>query len=272
MCSGGFRASVSNGAEFLVIGEAMSNGNPYERLWKLQTKVNMLVLDGKRDPEAVANVLQDIISPANATSAAAGEGFRDRVGGMDLSRNLSILSDFWSRRGFKVNFGIFAFPPILPPGFVLPLYEPEGISAEGACCLCEQGDKNGRYAFMVKRAGNPNYTKGSVGLSRPRLIVVRNTAEPDTREPADVLDRSGKLFETLRQRVLHEAFSFDCFGKHLDTTGGWTRCPESCFSSGEGARVNWDSDNRSLCVGVDYSNHQHSRADAREAIEIPLKV
>lgn len=32
-----------------------------DRLWKLETKVNMLVLDGKRDAETVANVLQGIL-------------------------------------------------------------------------------------------------------------------------------------------------------------------------------------------------------------------
>jgi hypothetical protein len=40
----------------------MSNGNQFERLWKLQAKVNMLVLDGKRNPERVANIYQSIIS------------------------------------------------------------------------------------------------------------------------------------------------------------------------------------------------------------------
>ena len=35
--------------------------NPFERLWKLQANVNKLVLDGKRDPETVANVLQAIL-------------------------------------------------------------------------------------------------------------------------------------------------------------------------------------------------------------------
>jgi len=39
----------------------MSNGNELERLWKLQTKINMMVLDGKRDPKAVADAYQDIL-------------------------------------------------------------------------------------------------------------------------------------------------------------------------------------------------------------------
>ena len=40
----------------------MSSGNQFERLWKLQATVGKLVLDGKCDPENVANVLQAIVS------------------------------------------------------------------------------------------------------------------------------------------------------------------------------------------------------------------
>lgn len=41
----------------------MGNGDrdPYERLWKLQASVGKLVLEGKRDPTDVADVLQGII-------------------------------------------------------------------------------------------------------------------------------------------------------------------------------------------------------------------
>lgn len=39
----------------------MSNSKELERLWKLQAKINMLVLDGKRSPTAVADALQDIL-------------------------------------------------------------------------------------------------------------------------------------------------------------------------------------------------------------------
>ena len=42
----------------------MSNNklNPFERLFKLQATVGKLVLDGKRDPESVASVLQKIVN------------------------------------------------------------------------------------------------------------------------------------------------------------------------------------------------------------------
>jgi len=38
----------------------MSNGS-LERLWKLQTQINKLVLDGKRDPDAISQMLQEVL-------------------------------------------------------------------------------------------------------------------------------------------------------------------------------------------------------------------
>ena len=40
----------------------MSSGNPYERLYRVQATVNKMVLDGKRDPETVADVLQAVVN------------------------------------------------------------------------------------------------------------------------------------------------------------------------------------------------------------------
>jgi hypothetical protein len=48
----------------------MSNDNQFERLWKLQAKVNMLVLDGKRDPSKIANIYQAILEGSVTASFA----------------------------------------------------------------------------------------------------------------------------------------------------------------------------------------------------------
>ncbi|MDQ3015004.1 MAG: hypothetical protein M3Q73_04010 [bacterium] len=42
-------------------GVAMSNGNQFERLFKLQTSVSRLVMEGKRSPETVCAALQQIL-------------------------------------------------------------------------------------------------------------------------------------------------------------------------------------------------------------------
>lgn len=48
----------------------MSNDNKYERLWKLQARINMLILDGHRDPEQVADMYQDILEQPSAACSA----------------------------------------------------------------------------------------------------------------------------------------------------------------------------------------------------------
>jgi hypothetical protein len=53
---------VSNGQRFFSEEHAMSNSSEFERLWKLQSMVNKLVLDGRRTPNEVANVLQSVIN------------------------------------------------------------------------------------------------------------------------------------------------------------------------------------------------------------------
>ena len=49
----------------------MSSGNVYERLFRLQATVSKLVLDGKRDPEKVAAVLQMIVNVAGYDTGPA---------------------------------------------------------------------------------------------------------------------------------------------------------------------------------------------------------
>lgn len=39
----------------------MSNGAQLERLWKLETQVNKLILDGKRSPQRLLDVLQSML-------------------------------------------------------------------------------------------------------------------------------------------------------------------------------------------------------------------
>lgn len=81
----------------------MSNDNQIERLWKLQATVNKLVLDGKRDPREVSDILQGILESrpqqrwreedgviyfsVGPTDGTTGEGwiYRLKSKGIDLS-------------------------------------------------------------------------------------------------------------------------------------------------------------------------------------------
>jgi hypothetical protein len=47
------------------------NVNVFERLWKLQAKINMMVLDGVRNSEEVAKILQTIVSGAERITIPA---------------------------------------------------------------------------------------------------------------------------------------------------------------------------------------------------------
>lgn len=58
----------------------MSNDNELERLWKLQTKVNMLVMDGKREARVVADFLQYILNISPSPSIASTRSWREEDG------------------------------------------------------------------------------------------------------------------------------------------------------------------------------------------------
>ena len=52
----------------LLRRNAMSNGTQINRMWQLWTKISMMVLDGKRDPESVAKILQGILNSSVESS------------------------------------------------------------------------------------------------------------------------------------------------------------------------------------------------------------
>ena len=52
----------------------MSNGNVFERLWKLQATANKLILDGNRDPEQLCELYQKFIETNRITFTVIGTG------------------------------------------------------------------------------------------------------------------------------------------------------------------------------------------------------
>lgn len=52
---------MSNECSYIEKESVMGNDNYFERLFKLQTQVNRLVMDGKRDADEVADALQQIL-------------------------------------------------------------------------------------------------------------------------------------------------------------------------------------------------------------------
>ena len=73
----------------------MSNGNAYERLWKLCTKAFMLVLDGKRKAEELSELLQRFISEQKLNPAVfIGPGWKYGKSRDERSAALGAVIDY----------------------------------------------------------------------------------------------------------------------------------------------------------------------------------
>ncbi|HSE35365.1 MAG TPA: hypothetical protein VLB83_04555 [Candidatus Paceibacterota bacterium] len=105
----------------------MSNDNQIERLWKLQATVNKLILDGKRDPREVSDILQGILESrpqqrwreedgviyfsVGPTDVTTGEGWITRLTGKgipvgDSARELLRSSAFKPTSGVVTNVAV----------------------------------------------------------------------------------------------------------------------------------------------------------------------
>ena len=73
----------------------MSNGNVIERLWKLEASAKKLVLDGKRAPEQLCDLLQKFIDAAAFSPVAfIGEGWSFAESRNPRSAALELLDDY----------------------------------------------------------------------------------------------------------------------------------------------------------------------------------
>lgn len=73
----------------------MSNGNVIERLWKLEASAKKLVLDGKRAPEQLCDLLQKFIDAAAFSPVAfIGEGWSFAEARDPRSAQLGLLADY----------------------------------------------------------------------------------------------------------------------------------------------------------------------------------
>ena len=73
----------------------MSNGNVIERLWKLEASANKLVLDGKRAPEQLCDLLQTFIDAVAFNPVVfIGEGWSFDEARNPRSAALGLLEDY----------------------------------------------------------------------------------------------------------------------------------------------------------------------------------
>lgn len=99
----------------------MSNDNQFERLWKLQAKINMMVLDGKRDPKTIANIYQAILEGSvTASFALNNKSWHEEDGVIHFSvTSDGTTGEDWIKRlefnGFRV--GDYAKQMLRSPDF-----------------------------------------------------------------------------------------------------------------------------------------------------------
>jgi hypothetical protein len=73
----------------------MSNGNVIERLWKLEASAKKLILDGKRAPEQLCDLLQKFIGAAALSPVAfIGKGWSFAEARNPRSAALELLDDY----------------------------------------------------------------------------------------------------------------------------------------------------------------------------------
>lgn len=210
----------------------MSNGNVFERLWKQQVTVGKLVLDGKRDPEEVCHVLQEIISPTRLAEVGrvveSWTLFYKKHFGLDLNMQRIRISEH------QLDFDRLL---VVAKGLTLnKVYEE---CAKQFPCWRHENDLDKAVPTNDRDPKNGSYA-----------VWVRDRVEADEENKslsANQLKERGTQGITLLERMIYELKYFDETGKHLDETNV-TLCTGSRHSDGYVPCVDWHSGRRKVYV------------------------
>lgn len=208
----------------------MSNGNVFERLFKLLAKICMMVVDGVRDAEDVAGVLQAILD--GKWLVVATPTVREML--VDWSK---FYKDVY---GLDLDFSGIAIP-VRKHGFDRLLVVAQGMTPQRLFDKCKEMFPTRKYADrnldeVVKSdrtAQNGHYA-----------VWVRDREEADEENKnlsANKLAERGESGETLEERLLHEQKFFKETGEHLDEENV-TLCAGSRDSDGDVPGVYFRSD------------------------------
>lgn len=146
----------------------MSNGegkNPWERLFKLQAAVGKLLLDGKRAPEEVCEVLQAIVSEKKAV---ADNTFFTIVNDPDVPARFAAAVANWRKLASDLGYnGPVVWP--VKAGFTLKQHAP----AAGPCYE--------KWASLQDwQLKNDEPTTDSLAFFIPRIVGTRQKAKEQT--------------------------------------------------------------------------------------------
>ncbi len=215
----------------------MKSGNMFERLWKLQASANQLVLEGKREPEILAELLQKFVF---------GNAVPD-INWLETYKALGKLSEYAE---FANSHDIKAAPDF----WVVPVIN--GVTCNKVVGVLRQlGVEVYLYTDELDKmvpANDRDPSKGSYAIGFRRTV---EADEENKKKSANALAKESHKGITLLERLLLELGYFLATGNHLDTSNT-TLCAGSRCSDGNVPGVVWSVVDRGVyvrCYSPDYA-------------------
>ncbi len=228
----------------------MSNDNVFERLWKLGASANKLVLDGKREPQALVDILQEFV-------------FGKKLPDINWKRTYEVLGMSTEAvetfNAMKVNPSLWSVPVV------------KGVT-------CNMMVDTLREA--VRRDGMKVYTyvddleKGVPTNDRDPnrdgsyIVNFRRTVEADeenANKSANMLKAENHKGITLLERLLLGLGYFLTTGQHLDVKNS-TLCTGSRNSNGRVPRVGFSAGGGKVYVYCYDPGHTYSGLRSRSVV------
>lgn len=225
----------------------MSSGNSFERLWKLQASANKIVLDGKREPEALADILQVFV-------------FGNSLPDIDWALVYAKLgmkaeySRFAKMHGIKAGSDVWTVPVVkgVSCNKVVAAMQKLGVRF---CLYADDLD-----AYIATNDRDP--ANGSYSVSFHSNV---EADEEFKNLSANQLKETGHHGITLLERLLLELGYFLATGKHLDEKN-WTLCTGSRYRSGDVPDVDWHLGSRGVYVNYYYPGYSGGNRRSRSVV------
>ena len=208
----------------------MTSGNTVERLWKLETSANQLVLEGKREPEELADILQKFVFGSVLPNIDWFQVYQMMV--MEKE-----YVGFAKARSAEVDPNLWTVPVIKGVTCNKVIASLNRLAVSVYTCV---GDLDG---FVSVNDRDPN-KGGSYTVSFSRTI------EADVGNKnlsANVLKERKRIGITLLERLLLGLGCFQAARQHLDVKNA-TLCSGSRDLHGRVPQVRWHADNRRVYV------------------------
>ena len=216
----------------------MSNGKGFDRYSRLQTKIGMMILDGKRDGDDVADVLQVVLGKEEFKSILLKKS--------DAPKGAEPVTDWFAEMAkfYKDVFGMDLDMSQValsadPGGFGWALFVAQGITLNQVWAKCKQRFPSSFsvYGDDLDKAVIENDRNTAVGYVKR----FRDRVEADKENKnisASTLKQNGAQSITLLERLLLELWYHWKTGKHLDIQN-WTLCAGSRDNDGDVPCVCW---------------------------------